>query len=407
MKCNQWTLALASVGIISLGSIAQAEEQHSVMTALSSTTLSGYVDTSASWWIGNNNGGALPGRTFDGANKQDGFNLNVVKLTLEKPLGDAVNWSAGYKADLVFGPDADYYTSRNTITGAKSQDNFAIKQAYVALRAPVGNGLDFKLGVWDTLVGYEFFEAGANPNYSRSFGYGLEPTHHTGLLVSYKINDMLSLSGAIANTFAGGVNDRTAWETKKTYMGALTVTLPEATGPLKNSVISVGYVFGRNGTVTTTAPQSNEDTRHLYAGATFNTGLEGLQFGAAWDWRSDATPGAVAPGGAVLGPKNDAYALAAYLSFGKDKWKANLRADYTQATYGTWYTTAAAPTGDRNELGSITGTLEYNLWENVLTRAEVRWDHALGGDKPFGGSVAGAGTQESALTVAFNAIYKF
>src|SRR3954466_12690968 len=109
MKFNQWTLALASVGLVSLGSVAQAEEQHSVMTALSSTTLSGYVDTSASWWVGNNNGGALPGRTFDNSKKQDAFSLNAVKLTLEKPLGDAVNWSAGYKADLVFGPDADYY----------------------------------------------------------------------------------------------------------------------------------------------------------------------------------------------------------------------------------------------------------------------------------------------------------
>src|ERR1041385_1025524 len=52
MKFNQWTLALASVGLVSLGSVAQAEEQHSIMTALSSTTLSGYIDTSASWWVG-------------------------------------------------------------------------------------------------------------------------------------------------------------------------------------------------------------------------------------------------------------------------------------------------------------------------------------------------------------------
>src|ERR1044071_3156278 len=121
MKFNQWTLALASVGLVSLGSVAQAEEQHSIMTALSSTTLSGYVDTSASWWTGNQNKpttpffGGLPGRTFDGANKQDGFNLNAVKLVLEKPLGDATTWSAGYKADLVFGPDADYYQSRQKL----------------------------------------------------------------------------------------------------------------------------------------------------------------------------------------------------------------------------------------------------------------------------------------------------
>jgi len=252
MKFNQWTLALASVGIVSLGSVAQAEEQqHSVMTALSSTTISGYVDTSASWWTGTQNrAGAvnlgLPGRTFDGANKQDGFNLNAVKLVLEKPLGDATTWSAGYKADLVFGPDSDYYGSRNTF-GTVDGGDFSVKQAYVALRAPVGNGLDLKLGVWDTIIGYEFFESGSNPNYSRSYGYGLEPTHHTGLLASYKVSDMFSISGGIANAYVGGVNDRPMTESKKTYLAAVTVTLPESAGAMKNSVISIGYVGGQAG----------------------------------------------------------------------------------------------------------------------------------------------------------------
>jgi hypothetical protein len=48
MKLNQWTLGLAAAGVISLASVAGAEEAPSqVLTALSSTTLSGYVDTSA------------------------------------------------------------------------------------------------------------------------------------------------------------------------------------------------------------------------------------------------------------------------------------------------------------------------------------------------------------------------
>src|SRR3954463_10103342 len=199
MKFNQWTLALASVGIVSLGSMAQAEE-HSILTSLSSTTLSGYVDTSASWWVGSANGGAVPGRTFDGANKQDGFFLNAVKLVLEKPLGDATTWSAGYKADLVFGPDADYYRTKTTFGQADGGD-FNVKQAYVALRAPVGNGLDLKLGVWDTIIGYEFFESGNNPNFTRSYGYTMEPISHTGLLGTYNVCETLSFNFGIANTF--------------------------------------------------------------------------------------------------------------------------------------------------------------------------------------------------------------
>ena len=392
MKFNQWTLALASVGLVSLGSVAQAEEQHSIMTALSSTTLSGYVDTSASWWVGSAHGGALPGRVFDGANKQDGFNLNAVKLVLEKPLGDATTWSAGYKADLVFGPDADYYQSRQTIFGGVSADDFSVKQAYVALRAPVGNGLDLKLGVWDTIIGYEFFESGSNPNYSRSYGYALEPTHHTGLLASYKISDMFSVSGGIANSLIGPVNDRSVTESKKAYMAAVTITLPESAGPMKNSVISIGYVGGQDGSTVPGAVL--HDTRNYYAGITLNTPLEGLQVGAAWDYRENA------PGIGLAGDNvNDAYAVALYASYGMDKWKLNLRADYTQATTGTFY---ALP-GDtgRNELGSLTGTIDYSLWENVLTRLELRYDRALSGDKPFGEA------DEQAFTIALNAIYKF
>jgi hypothetical protein len=46
MKWNPWTLALVSAGVVSLPGASCAEEKpSSVLTALSSTTLSGYVDT--------------------------------------------------------------------------------------------------------------------------------------------------------------------------------------------------------------------------------------------------------------------------------------------------------------------------------------------------------------------------
>ena len=51
MKVNQWTLALAAGGVIGLVPAARAEEKpmSQVLTAVSSTTLSGYVSTSAIW----------------------------------------------------------------------------------------------------------------------------------------------------------------------------------------------------------------------------------------------------------------------------------------------------------------------------------------------------------------------
>jgi hypothetical protein len=119
---NRWTIGLMMAGLVSLAAVATAEEtQHQVLTALSSTTLSGYVDTSAIWMFGTGN--TLYGRSFDqgsnaalsGLNKQDGFNLNAVNLTLEKPLTEG-GWSAGYRAELMFGPDANALASSSLST---------------------------------------------------------------------------------------------------------------------------------------------------------------------------------------------------------------------------------------------------------------------------------------------------
>src|SRR6267142_1777744 len=98
MKFNKWTVGLAAVGLVSLASAARAEEKgNMVQTALASTTISGYVDTSMQWNFGTGND-RLPDYKFGGSSKADGFNLNVVQLTIEKPIEPADSWGAGYKA---------------------------------------------------------------------------------------------------------------------------------------------------------------------------------------------------------------------------------------------------------------------------------------------------------------------
>jgi len=53
MKINKWTLGLAAVGLVSLTPALRAADAtpvpQPVMTAMSATTISGYVDTSAVW----------------------------------------------------------------------------------------------------------------------------------------------------------------------------------------------------------------------------------------------------------------------------------------------------------------------------------------------------------------------
>src|SRR5204863_890516 len=124
---------LVAAGLVSIPALTKAEEApSSVLTAVSSTTLSGYVDTSAQWNTGTGNG-HTPNYAFGGPSKADGFNLNVVKLSLEKPIDPADAWAAGYKVDLIFGPDADTLATQSTGLAG----DFGVKQAYVSLHEPV------------------------------------------------------------------------------------------------------------------------------------------------------------------------------------------------------------------------------------------------------------------------------
>jgi len=391
MKYNKWTMALASAGVISLASAAQAEEQvmSQVLTAVSSTTLSGYVDTSAIWKFGTGND-LLPGRAFDGAAKVDGFNLNVASLTLEKPLSEE-QWAAGYTLQLLFGPDAvGYNPSANLLTGFDS--DFAVKQAYVALRVPAGNGIDFKIGTFNTILGYESFESHLNPNFSRSFGWQLEPTQHTGLLASYQFTEAVSVSVGVANTHLAGINLRSPrGETHKTYMGSITITAPESWGFLAGSSWYAGVMDGWSG--------NTQDTAHAYFGGSLHTPVEGLSVGGAFDYRFNGANG-LTPG------SNWAYAIAGYLSFqATEKLKLNARADYTTGSDGTWYNGGAtAASDDQNSIGAVTLTADYALWANVITRAELRWDRELGGDRIYGRA---GDPDRDAVTLAANVVYKF
>ena len=411
MTTQKWTVALAAAGMVTLPSLLRAEEKLSpISTALSSTIISGYVNTSAQWNPGTGN--ANPPNIPFNAGKQDGFNLDVVKLTIERPVDEA-QWSAGYKADLLFGPDANSYGTRSAL--ATGSGDFAIKQAYVSLRAPVGNGLDFKLGVWDTLMGYEVFDAGSNPNYTRSYGYWLEPVTHTGLLVSYQICSLVSVSAGVANTFGPSINERSfrtdgtpdTAESYKSYMGSVTFTAPENFGFLKGSTL---YFCAMNG-FNSTAPENTgngADQTSLYAGSSINTPITGLKVGVAFDYVFVSGQRLTADESAYA----DAYGLYASYQL-TEKLSLHARGEYA-STDTSGVLTPASADANGAKVVEFTGTLQYDLWKNVLSRLEFRWDHAADGSSPFGGAstfdntVAGSGgNRQNAFLVAANLIYKF
>ena len=56
---------------------------------------------------------------------------------------------------------------------------------------------------------------------------------------------------------------------------------------------------------------------------------------------------------------------------------------------------------------AVTGTLQYDLWKNVLSRLEARWDHEADGKESFGGTVLGQPSRKNELTLAAEFTYRF
>ncbi|HEY3855203.1 MAG TPA: outer membrane beta-barrel protein [Verrucomicrobiae bacterium] len=426
MKVEKWTLGLAAVGLITLtpALLAQTPAPASIpmLTTLSATTISGYVDTSAVWNPGTGN--LHPAPYAFNAGKQDGFNLDAVDVKIAHPQ-EETGWSAGYVAELSYGNDAEIIDS-----GA-----YPIRQAYVALHMPVGNGIDWEFGRFDNILGYESSDSYKNPNFSRSYAYSFEPTEHTGLLGSYNITSQLNIQLGVADTVTTlDANGRTtgpsgtAIESKKSFLSLLTYTAPDSWGAFKGSAFYAGFDYGQG------APRVNvpafempvgltpaKDKKELYIGTTLNTPVTGLTFGASWDaiFHND------------VGGFDESYfqSFCGYLSYkATDKLTLSGRAEYAQgmglgAAAGTIPTEVADGEGFEtverniplNKVFALTATAQYDLWANVITRLEVRWDHAANGNNAFGGrgttdefgDTEGLPTKKNEVMVAANVIYKF
>jgi len=401
MKFNKWTVSLAAIGVVSLASAARADEKMSpVQTALSNTTLSGYVDVGATWRPGTDSGPYggpnIPGYAFS---KNDGFSLNAVDIALDKPM-DESPWASGYHVELMFGPDA------TPASGGSTTAN--IRQAYISLRTPVGNGIDWKVGVFDTIIGYESTSDPLNPNYTRSYGYTIEPTTHTGILATYKVCDVLSMSAGVANSANNAgilshppVNGTAIYESQKTYLGSITLTAPDSFGPMKGATLNLGIIGSIDSSINAGYGGTGDITSY-YAGLTLPTPSSKVKLGAAFDYlnyndRSGAN-------------RNDdsIWVAGVYGTFqATDKLSLNLRGEIVDAKQiGATVDPLNVPYAG-HYAGEITATVQYQLWANVLSRVEFRWDHVDANAFGYTQPIFGTPMKKNDLLLALNLIYQF
>ena len=181
-------------------------------------------------------------------------------------------------------------------------------------------------------------------------------------------------------------------------MGAVTITIPTNSASFLGGSTIYGAVVNGFDNAVGGAAGKQDDLTWFYAGTTLNTPVKDLLFGVAYDYFST--------GGSPSSTTGKTWfdAISAYSSYKvpNTKLSLHLRAEYMwmEAGNATALAEAGVP-GLADRIFDLTATAQYDLWKNVLSRLEFRWDHAADGSAPFNDA------DHNAFLVAANLIYKF
>lgn len=322
-----------------------------------SVSLSGYISSSL-----NLGSGSGPYPFALSPNNRNSFSLDVVALSLRQPLDEWL-FDSGFRLDLWLGPDAALLETGN-------DDTIHIRQSFFDLRIPLfdprvtgsAQSLDLRFGVFDSPLGYESLDQNSiNPHHTRSWGFTIEPTVHTGLLAIYPGVDALIngesnflFSLGIANSIDPRINGAPANPNRKSLLSGFTWLVPDSFGLLSGSAFSAGYINGRT--------VSGADTvQNLYFAAGLPVISPKWDFALTYDSRM------------INGEGNDDSVWGAYMKYQlSDKTSLNLRGEVFQEGSRLFSSESAAEQSDGY---SLTSTFDYRLSENVISRVEWRWDH--------------------------------
>ncbi|MCR5164971.1 MAG: porin [Thermoguttaceae bacterium] len=154
----------------------------------------------------------------------EGYQLNQLYLSFGRRIIKADQWALGGQIDIMYGTDYYYMTSTGLETTTEnlphingeeyehlehrvnySKYGMALPQFFFEIYAPILNGVDVKIGHFDSVMGFESNQATKNFFYSRSYQsvYGM-PTTMTGVITDWKIGECWSI-------IAGGVNEWNAF----------------------------------------------------------------------------------------------------------------------------------------------------------------------------------------------------
>jgi hypothetical protein len=296
-------------------------------------------------------------RVFD--TRHNNFTFDLLQLSIAKTTPGGL----GFKTVLDVGKTARGiaadWDGDGALSDAEESNDFEVQEAYLTYTLPLGRGVGLKAGKFVTLLGAEVIEAPANYNISRSFLFGFAiPFTHTGVLVSYPVSELLSVTAGVVNGWDNVVDANDG----KTFLGSLGLTPWEGLSWTFNGVYGPeqaergGAKRGVFDTVLSYTPWE-----HLEVVLNYDRGTERglLADGQEALWQGVA--GIVSVGGGFFRPEWVPFSLAV-----RGEWFAD--ADNTR--FGVEGLEGGL------EVWEVTTTLKWQVSEYLQARLEYRHDEA-------------------------------
>ncbi len=138
-------------------------------------------------------------RIFD--SQANSFVPQVAQFMVERPAtaGSAAD-RIGFRARVNFGAQSRFSRARTNYQPGTDNNELDVHELYAEYIVPVGNGLKIQAGKINTLIGLEVINSWENPNFSRSFTFGLAQAFtETGIRFTYPFTSWATAAVGLVN----------------------------------------------------------------------------------------------------------------------------------------------------------------------------------------------------------------
>ena len=188
----------AMVSLLGGQTVSAADDAESLWKTLG-FKVSGAVEASYTQNFNNPSTNLNQLRIFD--TQANSFVPQVAQIVFERQAtaGSATD-RIGFRARLNFGAQSRFSRARTNFQPGTDNNELDFQELYAEYIAPIGNGLKIQAGKINTLIGYEGINSWENPNFSRSFMFGLSQAFTTtGVRFTYPLASWGTVAMGLVN----------------------------------------------------------------------------------------------------------------------------------------------------------------------------------------------------------------